>query len=79
VPRKEVFAESDKLAATLKDHQVFLDALQRPQLGLYDQLQAPKISEAISNAIDRITAKNQSPQDAVAQASKEIDAALQTK
>lgn len=79
VPRKEVVDDADKLAATLKDHQVFLDALERPQLGLYDQLQAPKISEAISNAVDRVTAKNQSPQAAVSQASKEIDAALKTK
>jgi multiple sugar transport system substrate-binding protein len=76
VPRKEVFAQSDQLAATLKDHQVFLDALNRPQLGLYDQLKASKISDAISNAVDRVSAKNQSPQAAVSQASKEIDAVL---
>ena len=79
IPRKEVFAEAAQLAATLKDHQVFLDALNRPQLGLYAQLKASKISDAISGAVDRVSAKNQNPQDAVAQASKEIDAALQTK
>jgi len=78
VPRTEVYEQSDKLAETLKDHQVFLDALKRPQLGLYDQVKAPEISEAIQNAVDRVATKNQDPAEAVAQASKEIDAALQS-
>lgn len=79
IPRKEVFAQADKLAASLKDHQVFLDALNRPQLGLYDQVNASKISDAISSAVDRVTAKNQSPQAAVSQAGKEIDAAIKSR
>lgn len=77
-PRTEVYAESDQLAASLKDHQVFLDALKRPQLGLYDQLKAPEINQAINDAIDRVVTRNQSPEDAAAKAGKEIDAALQS-
>ncbi len=76
VPRTEVYEQSDKLAATLKDHEVFLDALKRPQLGLFDQVKAPEINEAINNAIDRVVSKRQDPKAAVARASKEIDAAL---
>lgn len=78
IPRKEVYAQSDRLAATLKDHQVFLDALKRPQLGLYDQVNASKISEAIQGAVDRVATKSQDPREAVAQASKDIDAALKS-
>ncbi|MDQ3879697.1 MAG: extracellular solute-binding protein, partial [Chloroflexota bacterium] len=76
IPRTEVYENSDKLAETLKDHQVFLDALKRPQLGLFDQVKAPEINEAINNAIDRVVSKRQDPKAAVAQAAKEIDAAL---
>lgn len=76
IPRKEVYDNPEKLAAKLKDHEVFLDALKRPQLGLFDQVNAPKISEAIQNAVDRVASKRQNPKAAVAQASKEIDAAL---
>lgn len=76
IPRVEVVENASDLAASLKDHQVFLDALQRPQLGLFDQLKAPKISKAIEDAIDRMVTKDQSPADAVAQADKEIEAAL---
>lgn len=78
IPRTEVYAHADRLAATLKDHPVFLDALKRPQLGLYDQINASKISEAISGAVDRIATKKQDPKAAAAQASKEIDAALKS-
>lgn len=78
IPRKEVYAQADRLAATLKDHQVFLDALKRPQLGLYDQVNASKISEAIQGAVDRVATKSQDPREAVAQASKDIDAALKS-
>ncbi len=76
IPRKEVSADPSKLAGTLTDYQVFLDALKRPQLGLYDSLAAPKISTAIDDAVDRVATKGQSPAQAVAQASSEIQAAL---
>lgn len=76
IPRVEVSAEPGRVAGAFKDYQVFADALKRPQLGLYDSLKAPQISTAIDDAVDRVATKGQSPAQAVAQASKEIQAAL---
>lgn len=75
-PRQEVAAEPGRLEGSFKDYLVFADALKRPQLGLYDALKAPKISTAIDDGVDRLASKGQSPAQAAAQASKEIQAAL---
>ncbi|MDQ3539301.1 MAG: extracellular solute-binding protein [Chloroflexota bacterium] len=76
VPRSEVVGDADRLADTIVDHQVFLDALEAPQLGLFDQLKAPEISQAIGDAVDRIASGDQEASEAVAQADEEIQAAL---
>lgn len=76
IPRTEVYANQAQIATKIMDLTVFLDALKRPQLGLYNAAHPDKISKAIDDAIDRMTTQSQSPADAVKQADSEIQAAL---
>ena len=76
IPRVEVYQHEAEIAAHFPFLNVFLAALKRPQLGLYDVRPAAKVSTAIDDGIDRMVSSGQSPKQAVAQASQQIQAAL---